>query len=75
MITLNLNDIKILTGFLLLLEKMKGINDSILLYDMPEGSRLGPLDESKEFCYTLFSKAHDILQYHEFDVWYLVFNV
>ena len=46
MITLNLNDIKILSELLLILEEMKGVNDSILLYDMPEGSRLGPLDKS-----------------------------
>ena len=79
MITLNLNDIKILTGFLLLLEKMKGVNDSILLYDMPEGSRLGPLDKSinkniykrHNLLYGLFFIAHVILQYHKFDVWYL----
>jgi hypothetical protein len=71
MITLNLNDIKIKSELLLILEEMKGVNDSILLYDMPEGSRLGPLDKNNKTEYILFSIAHEILQYHKFDVWYL----
>lgn len=71
MITLNLNDIKIKSELLLILEEMKGVNDSILLYDMPEGSRLGPLDKNTETANILFSIAHEILQYHKFDVWYL----
>ena len=41
MITLNLSDIKIESELLYLLGNLKHANDSILLYDMPEGSRLG----------------------------------
>ena len=79
MITLNLNDIKILSELLLILKELKGVNDSILLYDMPEGSRLGPT-EKREFSNKSINKshiarfffiAHETLQYHKFDVWYL----
>ena len=75
MITLNLDEIKRKPQLLSILEELKHEKDSILLFDMPEGSRLWPLDEEEDFSYILFSKAHEILQYHKFDVWYLCSDV
>ena len=70
MITFNLDEIKRKPQLLSILEELKHEKDSILLFDMPEGSRLWPLDE-EDFSYILFSKAHELLKDHKFDVWYL----
>jgi hypothetical protein len=70
MISFNLDEIVIKPELLSILEELKYEKDSILLYDLPEGSRLWPLDE-EGFSYILFSKAHELLKDHEFDVWYL----
>jgi len=71
MISINLNEIIIKPELLSILEELKYEKDSILLYDLPEGSRLWPLDKIKGFDSILFSKAHELLKDHEFDVWYL----
>jgi hypothetical protein len=57
MISFNLDEIVIKPELLSILEELKYEKDSILLYDLPEGSRLWPLDE-EGFSYILFSKAH-----------------
>lgn len=58
-------------------EKLSLINDlqyekdSVLLYDMPEGSRLWPLDRPNDFAWRIFLESHKILENHAFEVWYL----
>jgi len=75
MITVNLDTIILNPELLLQAYDLKFEKDSILLYDLPEGSRLFPLDSSssydEDFTYSLFSKVHKILYKHEYDVWFL----
>ena len=77
MISINLDTINHNPKLLLQAHDLKFEKDSILLYDLPEGSRLFPLDSSPynnddgDFAYSLFSKVHKILYNHEYDVWFL----
>ncbi len=71
MIAINLDEICRKRDSLELIENIQEIDDSILIYDLPEGSRLWPLDQPKTLTYTLFSTVHDRLKNHNYDIWYL----
>jgi hypothetical protein len=76
MISVNLDTIILNPELLFQVYDLKFEKDSILLYDLPEGSRLFPLDSSSyddegDFTYSLFSKVHKILYKHKYDVWFL----
>ena len=71
MIAINLDEIVKKSTSINLLDNIQDIDDSILIYDLPEGSRLWPLDYPEEFNLTLFFRVHEKLKNHKHDVWYL----
>ena len=82
MITINLDTIIHNVDLLLDVYDLKKEKESILLYDLPEGSRLYPLDSPHEdhivdfnapgdFSCLLYSKVHEILYDYKYDIWFL----
>lgn len=71
MIAINLDEIVRKPNLISLIENLQDINDKILIYDLPEGSRLWPLDQSESFTYSLFFSVHEQLKNHKHEIRYL----